>query len=156
MATPATETCESRLALALDWALDEIAAAQGSDMAAWRWGAAHRATFVHRILTGVPILRRFADLSIESDGGNHTINRGRFRGGGDQPYAHSDGSGFRAVYDLSDLDRSRFMIATGQSGNFLSTHYRDLLRPWRDGQYLRIAGEPGENAGSLSLRPAAR
>ena len=156
VATPATETCDSRLALALDRALDEIAAAQGSDMAAWRWGAAHRATFVHRILTGVPILRWFADLSIESDGGNHTINRGRFRGGGDQPYAHSDGSGFRAVYDLSDLDRSRFMIATGQSGNFLSTHYRDLLRPWRDGRYLRITGDPGENADKLSLRPAAR
>ena len=156
VATAATETCDSRLALALDRALDEIAAAQGPDMAAWRWGASHRATFVHRILTQVPILRWLADLSIESDGGEHTISRGKFRGGGDQPYAHVDGSGFRAVYDLSDLDRSRFMIATGQSGNLLSTHYRDLLRPWRDGRYLRIAGDPEEIAGRLSLRPAAR
>jgi len=154
VATAATESCESRLDLALDRALDEIAAAQGSDMAAWRWDSVHRATFTHRILTRVPILRRLADLSIESDGGDHTINRGKF-GGGARPYAHLDGSGYRAVYDLSDLERSRFMIATGQSGNFLSSHYRDMLRPWRDGRYLRIAAQPVETAGKLVLRPAA-
>ena len=64
----------------------------------------------------VPILRRWADLSIESDGGNHTVNRGSTaRDKRAAAFRHTDGSGYRAVYDLSNLESSVFMIATGQS-----------------------------------------
>ena len=141
IATSAQETCGDRLALALDRALDEISAEQGDDIADWRWGAAHHATFAHRVLTKVPLIRQLADLSIESDGGNHTVNRGKAAGmRPDDPLSHTDGAGYRAVFDLSNLDNSQFMIATGQSGNFLSPHYSDMLRRWRDGEYITIAG----------------
>ena len=30
------------------------------------------------------------------------------------------------------------MIATGQSGNPLSKHYRDFLKTWRDVGYIRL------------------
>jgi penicillin amidase len=161
VATPERETCQSRLALALDRALEELAAKYGSDMEAWRWGSAHRATFSHRVLTKVPGVRWLADLSIESDGGDDTVSRGETRSGlSGRPYAHVNGSGFRAVYDLSNLDNSRFIIATGQSGNFLAAYYSDLSRPWRDGGYIRIAGNPDGIASTaiarLSLRPAAQ
>src|SRR3546814_11242479 len=36
--TPAAENCADRLSLALKRALDSIAAVQGNDIAAWRWG----------------------------------------------------------------------------------------------------------------------
>ena len=110
-------------------------------MASWRWGALHRATFTHRILTNIPILKGLADRDIPSDGGLHTVNRGGYSAGETPaPFSQLDGSGYRAVYDLSNLGNSRFMIATGQSGNFLSDHYDDLLRRWRDGEYITIAG----------------
>jgi len=122
-------------------------------------GDLHRATFTHRILTNVPIVRWFADLSIESDGGDHTINRGttpRARPG--NSFKHMDGSGYRAVYDLANLDNSTFMIATGQSGNVMSPHYDDLLRRWRDGQYIRITKNHDDvqksAIGTLLLVPA--
>ncbi|MDP6352342.1 MAG: penicillin acylase family protein [Alphaproteobacteria bacterium] len=141
IATEMIESCVSRLGLSLRRALEEITAEQGPDMSSWRWGDVHRATFTHRILTRVPILRYFADLEIESDGGDHTVNRGTTpRARPDSGFRHLDGSGFRAIYDLSDLDGSLFIIAPGQSGNFLSRHYEDLLRRWRDGEYIRIAG----------------
>ena len=54
------------------------------------------------------------------------------------PFEHIHGAGFRAVYDLEDLRRSRFIIATGQSGNPASSHYGDLMTAWRDGRYLRL------------------
>ena len=106
------------------------------------------------------MLRWLADLSIESDGGDHTVNRGSTRRDrSPDNFSHTDGSGFRAVYDLSDLDNSHFMIATGQSGNFLSRHYSDLLEPWRDGRYIKISGQRDEIAGTaigiLSLQPAS-
>lgn len=160
IATPREETCEEQLAVALDRALDEIATDLGPDIDAWRWGALHQATFTHTVLTHVPVLAWLADLSIESDGGDHTVNRGTTRRDkSPDQFSHTDGSGYRAVYDLSNLDSSRFMISTGQSGNFLSRHYSNLLDRWRDGRYIRIAGRRDEIAdtaiGILSLQPAS-
>ena len=52
------------------------------------------------------------------------------------------------------------LIGAGQSGNFLSPHYADLLRRWRDGDYIRIGGSHDEisssAAGTLLLLPAAQ
>jgi penicillin amidase len=55
------------------------------------------------------------------------------------PFSHVHGSGFRGVYNLADLDRSRFIIATGQSGNILSPHYRNLMWLWRDGGFVVLS-----------------
>jgi penicillin amidase len=57
--------------------------------------------------------------------------------------------------DLSDLDRSLFMQATGQSGNPLSAHYDDLSQRWANGRYLLLAPLPdtGNAAERLVLMP---
>jgi len=68
-----------------------------------------------------------------------TVNRGQTNGVGPHPYRHSHGAGFRAVYDLADLARSRFIIATGQSGIPLSPHYRNMLDRWRNGGHVAVA-----------------
>jgi penicillin amidase len=120
-------------------ALNEISKAQGDDIGHWRWGAVHRAEFVHRVFAHVPLLGRLAQLSIETGGGNDTVNRGQTSGTGTNPFAHTHGAGFRAVYDLADLSRSLFIIATGQSGNPLSPHYGDMMERWRDGGHVEIA-----------------
>src|SRR3546814_17401760 len=91
-------------------------------MSAWRWGEAHAARFNHALLGRLPVLRDLFTYSIEADGGNDTVNRATARLGGNPDTLFEDvhGAGFRAVSDLENLDRSRFMIATGQSGNPLS------------------------------------
>ena len=55
--------------------------------------------------------------------------------------------------DLSDLDGSRFVIATGQSGNPLSPRYRDLAAAWRDGQTLTLEAIPPEAGDVLKILP---
>ena len=45
----------------------------------------------------------------------------------DKPFARTHGPGFRGLYDLSDPEKSRFMITTGQSGHIFSRHYGDLV-----------------------------
>lgn len=156
--TPEFETCETQVAAALETALARIAETQGLDIETWRWGAAHKARFQHRVFTQIPGLRSLTDLVVETDGGDHTVNRGQTRQGGPSPYSHVHGSGYRAVYDLGDLDRSRYIIATGQSGNPFSRHYRDLLERWRSGGFITIAGNRDavqqRAAGILTLSPA--
>ena len=156
--TPAVETCEQQVAGALTEALDLLEDRLGDRPADWRWETQHRATFRHQFLGRFPVLRQLTDITIATDGGPYTVNRGVARlSGGDDMFNHIHGPGYRAIYDLENLADSRFMIATGQSGHPLSRHYDDLVERWRDGAYIRLAGTAEElaanAAGTLILEP---
>lgn len=156
--TEATETCRMTAAAALDDALSELIDLQGEDMADWSWGAAHTAHFGHPVFRFIPGVGTLTTISTPSDGGAYTVNRAQHyirseRG----PYRSVHGPGFRAIYDLADLDRSRFMIATGPSGNPLSHHYDNLIDRWRDGEFVSLAPlteeDEAEATGRLRLTP---
>ncbi len=148
--TPTAETCPDIASRALEDAVATLGERYGTDMTQWRWGDAHQAVFAHRMLSQVPVLGWLSTLTIPTDGGDFTVNRGTFAPG--EGFSHSHGAGLRAVYDLANLDNSRFVIATGQSGNPLSGHYGDLLRPWRDGDTFPI-GAAASVVAVLTLEP---
>ncbi|MFN3075620.1 MAG: penicillin acylase family protein [Alphaproteobacteria bacterium] len=151
--TPNVGICREKISAALRAALKILRNRYGDDMTAWRWGAAHVATFQHPLFHKFPILSQIADLALASNGGNFTVNRGTFVVG-DEPggamLPHNHGPGFRAVYDLANLDNSRFIIATGQSGNPLSSHYADMISRWRSGEMVKLGGAGTHR---LTLRP---
>ncbi|MBI3445963.1 MAG: penicillin acylase family protein, partial [Magnetospirillum sp.] len=131
VATPEAESCEDLIERSLDQALSDLESKWGKDMGKWRWGTAHPARFEHPILSKVPVLGRMANLEVPMDGDDFTISRASYRTdqtGANFPQVH--GAGLRAVFDLADLSKSRFVIATGQSGNPLSRHYDDMLSNW--------------------------
>jgi penicillin amidase len=141
--TQGTETCEGRIALALERALDWIAQRYGASASGWRWGEAHPARLPHPVLGKVWPISRWGDLMIPADGDNFTLSRaGSAIADERDPFVSIHGATYRAVYDLSDLDNSRYMQAAGQSGHVLSPNYGDLNRRWRDGRTIRIPAEP--------------
>jgi penicillin amidase len=73
---------------------------------------------------------------------------------GRAPFENIHGAGYRAVYDLADLENSRFVIAGGQSGHPLSRHYRDLAGLWATGKVIRLPPAPMGETGRISLSPA--
>ena len=156
--TGTQEDCAKQLEVSLENAITELSNEFGEDPEKWRWGSLHTAQFSHLLFTHVPVLKKIADLEIETDGGFYTINRGaNLLWDPTRAFAHVHGAGFRAVYDLSNLSQSRFIIATGQSGNPLSEHYRDMVKVWRDGGWIRL-GQTREAlksmaAGRLMLKP---
>ena len=152
--TAAEETCAERVAGALERALQALRASYGEDRAAWRWGDAHRVRLAHPLFGRIPLLRDLVDRVLATDGGAISVNRGASPFGGpfERRFEHIHGPGLRALYDLGDLDRSRFMIATGQSGHPLSPHYLDFAERWRDGAYVTLE-TPSEEARRLTLRP---
>ncbi len=151
--TEIIEACGPVLGRALDFALLRLREAYGEDMLSWRWGAVHRARFSNSLFGRIPVIGPYLDHVLETDGGNFTVNRGGMNlADRERPFRHVHGAGYRAVYDLSDLDRSQVMIAAGQSGNPLSRWYTDLLVPWRDGEQFELV-PPGSPAHRLVLRP---
>ena len=108
----------------------------------------------HQVFSHVPLLDRLSDLSVSSSGGFYTLDRG---GGSeivpDLPFARTHGGGFRGLYDLADPDKSRFMIATGESGHIFSRHYGDLTPLWNDVKSITLAGSEDElkKAGAQEL-----
>lgn len=155
-ATAPAETCGAVLSAALERALHGLSRRFGPDISAWRWGDAHVARFRHPTLGVLPLIGRTADIAIATDGDDHTISRGTTRlSSRRSPFAHVHGATLRAIYDLSDLDRSLFMQPTGQSGNPLSPHYRDLNRAWRDGRYVTMPALPAGEVQRLRILPAA-
>jgi len=151
--TEQVESCNSLLAASLVQTLDGFRRSIATgDIADLRWGDHHEAQFLHPIFESIPILSALANLKISSDGGDFTVNRGATRPGRKHnPHAHIHGPGFRAIYDLKTPGNSLYSIATGQSGNIFSRHYRDFLRPWRDLAYIRMNQSKAELAASTKI-----
>lgn len=138
---PQAVACATEMQQALDQALQMLSKRQGNDLTAWRWGREHRAQLTHKVYSHVPLLKKLTDLSVPSNGGFYTLDRGgSFVMKEPEPFARSNGGGYRAIYDLADPDQSRFMITTGQSGHIFSPHYGDLVTPWNDVKYINLAG----------------
>jgi penicillin amidase len=150
--------CRKAIGRALDDALALIVNRDGADMGQWEWGAEHEAILRHQVYSHVPLFDRLTDLSLPSSGGFYTLDRG---GGSDtppgQPFARVIGGGFRGVYDLGDPAKSRFMIATGESGHIFSAHYGDLTPLWNDVRSITLTGSEDElkqtGAEELTLTP---
>ena len=132
------EDCRLIAARSLSTSLAELKSRFGEDMAKWRWGAAHRATFSHTPFGFVPVLSSLFGFSHEMGGGNSTVQRAAYRYSNSEPFAAVHGSGYRAIYDLGAEEKSLFMASTGQSGNVYSPYYSNLAPRWARGEYLPI------------------
>jgi penicillin amidase len=135
--TPPVETCEEVLALSLDAALADLGRRFGTDPAKWRWGEAHVARHEHRPFSRQPLLARIFDINVPSPGDAYTVNVGRSNLNDEaQPFANRHAASLRAIYDLSDLEKSLYIHSGGQSGNVLSEHYKAFSEAWSRNEYI--------------------
>lgn len=152
--TPEKEGCETIILGALDAALAEIEARHGPDPSGWAWGDEHVLRLDHPILGKLAGLSALVNIVRPGDGDDFTLNRGTYARGGDGPaFRQVVGAGLRVVFDLADLDQSRFIIASGQSGNPLSFHYADLADDWQANRGHPL-GERHKRGAVLKLMPA--
>ena len=142
--TDAVETCPQILGAALDRAMARGVERFGPDIANWTWGSAHQAVFDHPVFTGsgLPLLEDWFTVRQPVGGDSSTVNVAVYsvRAGSFDVF---HGPSLRAVYDLSDLESSRFMHAPGQSGHPWSDHYRDLAPMWAAGESFEMRTDWG-------------
>ena len=156
--TPERESCDDIVTRALEATMAALASRHGSDPRRWRWGDAHPAVSTHRPFGRHRLLSRMFDLRVPAGGDPSSINAARHDPWDEaEPFANRWAASLRTIFDLSDPDRSQFMISTGQSGHLLSPHYGDLARRWAAAEYLPMVSSrervEREAAAVLTLTP---
>ena len=142
--------CRPMLTEALAASTAALAERFGPDPAAWRWGEVHEARFPHPLLSFLPVIGPLTTASIEQPGDDTTVYRGSTRS---DSFTSVHGAGFRGVYDLADLERSRFIAVPGQSGHLLARHARDMMERWRDGATLTLGRQVPAPSDTIRLHP---
>jgi len=147
-------SCAEQSSRALARSLDRIAAQQGSDPAAWRWGAWHIALSAHRPLGNVAALAHLFDVTVPTGGDSWTVNVAQYWANDPKvPFASRHAASMRAIYDLADLEQSRFIYQTGQSGLVFSPRYRDMRDAWAAVQYRPLRLQPDRWVHEAKLVP---
>lgn len=147
------ETCQESSNKAFDKALDYLSSEYGKDPSKWSWGNAHTAISEHRPLTKVPFLGSLYNLKTPFAGDSFSINVGRLQLlRSTNPYETLQAASLRAIYDLSDLEKSVFIYQTGQSGWVQSPMYRNMNPLWAKNEYLPLKMKPENVTRQLELK----
>ncbi len=146
--------CPAASAQAMANAVARLQGAYGTDVNAWNWGRAHLALSRHNPLGNVAALSKVFDVKEPTGGDGYTVNVGQpDLSKLDAPFANRHAASLRAIYDLSDLEKSQFIYQTGQSGLVWSTRYRNMSSTWAQVGYRPLQLKPNSFASQLLLTP---
>ena len=131
---PSVQGRDALSGLALDDAARELRDRFGADPAKWRWGALHTVTFAHPLSVGLPgPARSLFDIGpSERAGDGYSLNNGAYSLA--TPYALRSHAAARMVVDLGDLDLTRTVLPTGESGQPFSRYWGDQTPLWLRGE----------------------
>jgi penicillin amidase len=137
--TDEVETRDEVLAAALADAHAEVVDRFGDDPADWRWGEMHRLTLTHATFgtSGIgPVEALFNRGPLEVSGGSGIVNANGWNAA--EGYEVNWVPSMRYLVDASDMDASRWIHLTGQSGRPFHGHYTDQAELWRDGETIPL------------------
>ncbi|MGB9836872.1 MAG: penicillin acylase family protein, partial [Candidatus Saccharicenans sp.] len=120
--TPEKENRDLLMEKALLLATEELEKLFGPDQQKWDWSRMHRLDYRH--LLGQKWFLSFFNCGSYPMVGDSSTVRASFGNGG---WKTTGGPSCRLLIDLSDLDASLSVLTSGQSGHFLSSHYRDQI-----------------------------
>jgi penicillin G amidase len=160
------ETRDDILKQSLADAARDLVSQYGADPNGWQWGKLHTITFVHRALGTQPVAFIYNRGPFPVSGYTSLVNATN----GNFAFAYQSGNpkltdimketsgpSLRQIVDLSDLNASRFIHTTGQSGLPAQPHYDDFIDKWRNIQCVPMwwdANDIKSNAeGTLTLTP---
>jgi len=135
--TPKVETRDDIVTAAMNDAADELTAKLGKDPGTWRWGRLHTLTLRNASFgtSGVgPVEWLFNYGPVAVSGGSSIVDATGWNPSAG--YGVDAVPSMRMVVDLSNLDGSRWVQLTGESGHPFTDHYRDQFDLWRTGQLL--------------------
>src|SRR5690554_4091438 len=120
----------------------------GKDVKGWQWGKLHTVTHKHMFSGQFSLLDKYLELGPHPVGGDGTTlfnteypfheplgNYPRFN---HKKFDDILGPSMRYIYDFAKPDEFYLILTTGQSGNLMSDHYKDMANMWLHGKYMKI------------------
>ena len=147
-------SCVPLLGRSLDATIAELRKLRGSNMDSWRWGDIHHALYEHMPFSKVTWLASVFERKLPSGGSPDTINVANAVFARAEGYDQTFSAGFRQIIQIGPSTRHQYMNSTGQSGNVLSAHYDDMVKPFRDVQYRVLdSGAAAKGEAALTITP---
>jgi penicillin amidase len=110
----------------------------GNDIATWHWGSVQTLEHKHPLGT-IAYLRKYFDVGpFPINGAKAVINNRGFDYNDSGVYNVFAGPSTRRIIDFSDVENSISILPTGESGNFLSKHYKDQAIMYNEGKFRKM------------------
>jgi penicillin G amidase len=140
------EDYDEMLLRALVDAVDEGGRMQGRDIQRWLYGNYMKIGIVHPVTHQVPLVGKYFDIGpVPMSGWNTTVKQ----------VTPALAPSMRMNADLGDWNRSLLNVMTGQSGQILSSHYRDQWENYYDLRSYPMQFGKGETRSVLTFQPAS-
>jgi len=150
------ESCAKVLSSSLDEAIVELKKLRGSNAKDWRWGDIHFTLYSHSPFSNISSIAPLFERKIPSGGSANSVNVANAIYKESVGYEQTFGPGFRQVMQVgSDGElHDIFMNSTGQSGNVLSSKYDDMVKSFRDLEYIEMDNKQAAIVGTrITLMP---
>jgi len=149
--TPEHESCNDLMSQTFRRTIGDLRSRLGPDVQSWRWDKLHVAVFPHQPFHRIAFVGALFSRSIPNGGDRSTVNIGPY--GFNRDFEQYAAPGYRQIISLTNPNDGRFILSTGQSGHFLSSHYDDYLSDWQAVRYrpMRLDAQAGSK--TLTLQP---
>lgn len=132
-------SCRRLLHASLAQALAELHRRIGKDGEDWRWGDIHHVLYAHQPFSDIRGLSGLFERRVDSGGGPDCVNVSGFSVDGTNGYIGHFGASSRQIIALGPHGaQHQYMNSTGQSGNWMSAHYADMVQPFTRGEYYSL------------------
>lgn len=148
VSTADIETKNEIIRKSLSDALSDLENSLGKNMAMWQWGNLHKVTFKHSFSGASKLIDKFINIGPFNIGGDGTTlfntEYGFKKGIKDFPlFDHEKfdnilGPTMRYIFDFAKPNELHLILTTGQSGNIVSKHYKNMAEMWLRGNYVTV------------------
>jgi penicillin amidase len=129
-------------------ALSELEKIFGKNINEWQWGKLHQFKFKHPFSGYSKLIDNYIDAGYVGIGGDGTTifnteypfskSREDVPGFNHEAFENNLGPSMRYIFDFAKPDEFFLILTSGQSGNIMSDHYKDMVEDWLRGNYIRI------------------
>jgi penicillin amidase len=142
---------------AFDQTIAELKAQLGNNTDMWEWGRVHMLEHKHPIGMKKPFNILFNVGPLPVPGGPEVLNQMGFDLNGEGVYHVKYGPAMRIVIDMADVENSKSILPSGQSGNVMSRYYNDQASMFNTGkmrkQKMNRSEIEANRIGRLVFRP---
>ncbi len=107
----------------------------GKDINNWKWGDSHKISFTHCLGSLFPFNIAFNTYSYYLSGSLSTVEM--FQPSIEKPFHILSSPSVRMIVNMNNIDKSEFIMNTGNSGHFHSNNYQDQIVLWSNNEYRK-------------------